>query len=146
MRFTVVNTFKANVREIPGNLPPRLWWEKVQEYRDDPATMSLPWYNPMMELLAPEDLATVRAKARVWWEITGSLPEGISIWREIRMARHRGDIPLTNEVASGEVDDGGTLHCGKCAARWSPAHDGSPHGDRCGLCGVRLDIGQGVAA
>jgi hypothetical protein len=83
----MVAVVKGNRREIPGNLPPLLWWEKVEEYRTDPRTRSLRFFDPRMEVLSPDELARVRAKALIWWEVTDELPTDISTWWEIRMAR-----------------------------------------------------------
>lgn len=124
------------MREIPGDMPPELWWEKVCEYRDDPDNANWPWYNSVMEFLRPLELATLRAKARVWWEVTGEYVTDISCWWEVRSARKRGDLPLSTEVAVALYDTE-VLTCGKCQAPWSVNKDGSEWPDYCSLCGVR---------
>ena len=142
MGFVVVAQIKANEREIPGNLPPALWMQKVLEYRYEAETLALPWYRPAMELLQPEELARLRAKARIWLEVTGVFPGDISCWMEIRRARERGDIPPSTEFVTVEIDEEGTLHCGRCGARWS-----RPHGTSCGLCGVQwIDNREAIEA
>ena len=87
MGFVVDAQIRANVREIPGNLPPALWMHKVLEYRYEAETSALPWYHPGMELLQPEELARLRAKARIWLEVTGTYPQDISCWMDVRRAR-----------------------------------------------------------
>ena len=125
--------FKGNKREVPGDLPILLWRDKVLEY----AALDLsyiPWHHEWMEYLSPSELQRLRSKALVWHEVTGTWPEEIVWWWEVRMARRRGDIPPTVEIAVARIDEQGVLHCGYCQARWSPDHDGTPHMDRCKLC------------
>ena len=131
----MVAVVKGNRREIPGNLPPLLWWEKVEEYRTDPRTGSLRFFDPRMEALSPDELARVRAKALIWWEVTDELPDDISTWWEIRMARRRGDLPSVESQDVATIDEGGVLHCGHCEARWSADSDGGFYGTVCKLCG-----------
>ena len=126
----------ANKRELPPDIPPMAWWMKVNEYQESKAFAFLPWYDSQLEYLRPEELDRVRAKALVWLEITGNLPKDITCWWEIRNARKRGELPLSDEVVDARIDENGVLHCGHCAARWSSNSDGTPHGDRCfNLCG-----------
>ena len=126
----------ANKREIPPDVPPMVWWEKVNEYQATRAFTNLPWYDSQLEYLPPDSIDRVRAKALVWWELTGNLPTDITCWWEIRSARKNGELPLTNEVVDAHIDEAGILHCGYCKARWSANRDGTGHADRCfNLCG-----------
>ena len=136
----MVTVIKGNVREVPDSIPVGVWWDKINEYQDSGAAVALPWYMPEMEYLTPDELARTRAKGLVWLEVTGSLPVDVSCWWEIRQARKRGDIPASDEWTTALIDEGGILHCGHCNARWSPSDDGSPHADRCGLCGFKLAV------
>lgn len=136
----MVTVIKGNKREIPGDIPITLWFDKVLEYEVSPVIAELPWYMPEMEYLTPDELARVRAKGLVWLEITGKLPSDVSCWWEIRQARKRGDIPATDEWTTALIDEDGILHCGHCKARWSSSTDGSEHANRCGLCGYRLAV------
>lgn len=128
---------KGNLREIPGSIPIGTWWDKVLEYRADPAILELPWYLPDLEYLAPEELKTVKAKAKVWHEILEEWPRDITVWWECRRARERGDMPWPIDWELAHPMQGGGLQCGKCKARWSANFDGSPMPDRCNLCGIR---------
>jgi hypothetical protein len=128
---------KGNRREIPGGLPPGLWWDKVREYRASPVLATLPWYHPCLEYLRPDELAQMRAKALVWYVVTGDFPRDINCWWEVRQARKRGEIPARTDIVLSHVRDDGALVCGDCGARWAPHHDGTPQADECKLCGVR---------
>tara|TARA_Y100000310_G_scaffold123309_1_gene122083 strand:+ start:743 stop:1147 length:405 start_codon:yes stop_codon:yes gene_type:complete len=121
--------FTGNKREVPANLPPILWWERVNDYAERDALLPpLPWFNEVMEYLTPDELVRVRAKVRVWYEETGEYPSDISWWWEPRMGRRRGDVPHTNETVIATIDEGDVLHCGCCGARWSDRPE------RCKLC------------
>lgn len=133
----MATVIKGNKREVPPDIPIMAWWEMVQEYRVKPWINGVPFYSWQMEHLSPEELATIRAKVRVWVEITGAWPGDISCWWEVRMARRRGDLPHSNEIAAATIDEQGVLHCGKCQARWSPPHDGGDWPERCKLCDAR---------
>jgi len=138
---------KGNKREIPGNMPPLLWYEKVQEYMAAPELRAdLAYFHPVMELLPPEDLLRLKAQVLIWYDVTDRYPDDISVWWPVRMARRRGDIPHTEEVTEAWIGEDGVLHCGFCKARWSPHHDGSPHADRCGLCDRVFHITKEVPA
>jgi hypothetical protein len=136
----MVAVVKGNRREIPGNLPPLLWWEKIEEYRTDPRTRSLRFFDPRMEVLSPDELARVRAKALIWWEVTDELPNDISTWWEIRMARRRGDLPSVERQFGAIISEDGILHCGYCDARWSFDQDGNYGITICKLCGSKWDV------
>ena len=129
-----VTVFKGNKREIPGNLPVMLWRDKVLEYEEIPNLVDIPWYAPEMEYLSPGELKRLRAKALIWREVTGEWPSELAWWWEVRMARRRGDLPNMHVVVEARIDADGVLTCGKCSARWSANHDGSPHPNRCKLC------------
>lgn len=141
MGFVIEAQIKANKREIPGNIPPGLWFEKVREYEVSPRLAHLPFYDPAMEYLAPHELARLKAKALIWWEITGALPTDITYWWEVRQARKRGDVPHITRIVDAMIDEDGTLHCGHCGARWSVPNDDQ---ERCKLCdtiiGERYDV------
>lgn len=128
MVFVVDRVLKGNRREVPGNLPPLLWADKVDEYAGS-RWMEVPFYVPEMEYLDLQEFRRVKAKALIWWEITGEWPSEIAWWWEVRNARRRGALPHTNETAPTVVDEDGVLHCGFCEARWS-----FPYPDRCKLC------------
>ena len=129
----MVTVIKANKREIPGDLPPALWWDRLREIECQ--GVDIPWYLPQMEYLRPEDLQRVRAKALIWYEVTGQWPQDINFWWEVRQARNRGDLALRAGYAVSAVDGEGILRCGECAARCSPDSDGT-YGQRCNLCGT----------
>jgi hypothetical protein len=131
----------GNKREVPPDIPVGTWWNTVEAYQASGRASALPWYDPQLEYLTPDQLARIRAKALVWWEVTGEFPKDITCWWEIRTARKGGYLPLTDEVVNAWIDADGTLHCGYCEARWSANKDGSPHADRCfNLCGRRWVI------
>ena len=126
---------KANKREVPNQLPTLAWMDRVEAYVDEPAVLAdLPWYDPVMEYLRPDELLKLKAKALVWLEETKTFPVDVAVWWEVRMARRRGDAPPTTEVALSHIDADGVLHCGYCKARWSASYDGTPHRMRCKLC------------
>lgn len=130
MAFVVERVIKANKREIPPGLPPGIWWDKVEDYsRNAELLAAIPWWHSSMEYLSPNEMARVKAKALVWYEITGQWPTNIEVYWEVRMARRRGDHPHTAETCRGTVDSKGILHCGTCGARWS-----YPYPGRCKLC------------
>lgn len=134
MAFVIEQVIKGNRREIPGNIPPGVWWNKIMEYMDTEGALDdLAFYDSAMELLPPVRLRRLKAQVRIWREVTGEYPDDISVWWPIRQARKEGQIPWPDESAESEIDADGVLHCGKCAARWS-----APHPDRCKLCGVTL--------
>jgi hypothetical protein len=125
----------GNKREVPNKLPILEWMDRVEEYVAQPDVLAeLPWYDPVLEFLRPDELIKLKAKALVWAEETGALPKDISVWWEVRMGRRRGDVPPTSETSISIVDEMGVLHCGYCEARWSPNDDGTPHAPRCKLC------------
>ena len=131
----------GNKRELPPDIPPLMWWMKVNEYQESRAFEVLAWYDSQLEYLEPSAMDRVRAKALVWLEVTGKLPDDISCWWEIRCARKKGTLPLTDEVVDARIDEDGVLHCGYCAARWSANRDGTPHQERCfNLCGRRWRV------
>ncbi len=135
----MVRVLKGNKREIPEGMPVDLWFEKVFELREHPLVMQMPFYHDIMEYLPPDDLRDLKAKAFIWWDVTGDYPRDISTWWEVRLARKRGDLPNVWGLTWAEIDDTtGVLTCGKCAARWAPHHDGTPHDAHCGLCGARF--------
>ena len=144
MALVIEAQIKANKREIPGNLPPGLWFEKVLEYEASSKIAHFPFYDPAMEYLAPWELARLKAKALIWWEITMALPADITYWWEVRQARKRGDVPHISREAVAFIDGEGTLHCGHCGARWSTPNDDQK---RCKLCdtiiGERHDFKSG---
>ena len=120
---------KGNKREVPKNLPPTLWWERVDAYvKQDSLLPPMPWFDNVLEYLTPDELVRVRAKVRVWYEETGEYPKDISWWWEPRMGRRRGDVPHTNETVIATIDEEDVLHCGCCGARWSDRPE------RCKLC------------
>jgi hypothetical protein len=126
---------KANKREVPNQLPILAWMDRVEAYVAQPDILAeLPWYDPVIEYLRPDEMLKLKAKALVWAEETGALPKDISVWWEVRMGRRRGDVPPMAEIAVSTIDDKGVLHCGYCKARWSANFDGSPHPFRCKLC------------
>ena len=119
----------GNKREVPKNLPPTLWWERVDSYvKQDSLLPPLPWFDGVLEYLTPDELVRVRAKVRGWYEETGEYPSDISWWWEPRMGRRRGDVPHTNETVIATIDEEDVLHCGCCGARWSDRPE------RCKLC------------
>ena len=125
----------GNNREIPGGLPHLEWDDRVKAVMAAPGVVeAVPWYDPQMEYLAPEELRRLRAKALVWFQVTGEWPQEVAWWWEVRLARRRGDIPHMAEIVAVRIDEDGVLHCGFCEARWSANHDGTPHQDRCKLC------------
>jgi len=124
---------KANRREVPPDLPPGVWWDKVDEYEMKGVGLRY-WYNNAFEALTPEQLSRVKAKGAVWYEYTGTYPDDIAVWWEIRQARKEGLLALTDEIVDGWVDDDGVLHCGCCGARWSDRPE------RCKLCGRLIAI------
>jgi len=127
--------FKGNKREVPGSLPPMAWHEQVLEVLADTELMAdIPYYHEVMESLSPGELARFRAKAYVWWKETGQWPDEVAWWWEVRMARRRGDLGHASIIFEARIDAQGVLHCGKCSAKWSSHHDGSPHPDHCKLC------------
>lgn len=126
--------FVGNKREIPGDLPVMLWRDRVLELAGDPEILGIPWFHPWLEMLTPEELAKMKAKAFIWRDVTGDWPDEIAWWWEIRMARRRGDILHMADRAAAVIDLEGVLHCGYCDAKWSANHNGSPHMDRCKLC------------
>lgn len=132
--------FKGNKREVPPDMPIGFWVHKVREYELLKDLAVLPWTNELLEYLPPADLVTMRAKALIWREVTGEWPGEIWHWWEIRMARRRNEIPQRQKVAASIIDEEGILHCGHCAAGWSPHRDGSPHDKRCKLCGCLFYI------
>ena len=131
-------SFVGNKREIPNNLPPLVFRDKVWELEQNADLNNLDWYLPQMEYLSPEELRRLRAKGLIWREETGDFPTEINWFWEVRMARRRGDIPPTREIARSEIDEDGTLKCGYCEAKWSANYDGSPHPNRCKLCDRRM--------
>ena len=131
-------TFVGNKREIPPNLPPLVFRDKVWDLEANADLDQLDWYLPQMEYLSPEELRRLRAKGLIWREETGAFPTEINWFWEVRMARRRGDIPPTREIARSEIDKDGTLKCGYCEAKWSANYDGSPHPNRCKLCDRRM--------
>ena len=135
-----MDLIKLNRREIPGDMPPLLWWDKIREYMESPRLDRLPWYLPDLEYLPLEDLRRMRAKALVWREVMGQFPSDISCWWESRRGRRLGYLDMPEAAYYGTVSDDGVLVCGKCQARWSPHRDGSPHETRCNLCGSPLEI------
>jgi len=137
----IKTVFKGNKREVPGNLPPLVWRDKVLEY-EQMDLLELAWFHPVMEYLSPDELQRVKAKALIWREITGEWPDDLAYWWEPRMARRRGDLPHGDTFALAHIDEDGVLHCGHCAARWSPHHDGSPQATRCKLCDVKWIVIQ----
>ncbi len=129
---------KGNRREIPAGIPIGAWWDKVAEYEGVAWVQAIPWYLPSMEYLSPDELRRTRAKAVVWLDITGEWPTDIDCWWEVRNARKRGDLPLSDEYVACTINSEGSLVCGRCSARWSPNLDGSDWDDQCGnLCGAR---------
>ncbi len=132
----MVTVVQGNRREVPGGMPPTLWHEKVLEYEGEPFV--LPWYDPVCELLPPAALARLRAKVRVWVEVTGELPEDVDCWWEVRVGRREGYVPLPGRVVTAHYDEAGVLHCGHCKARWSlPVEI-----EHCTLCGSQWLITQ----
>lgn len=138
----MVLKFSARREEIPGDLPPLYWYKMVLDYevreKDFP---SLAFYSYEMEYLSPAGLARVRAKVRVWYEITGEYPTDLSMWGEIRKARKHGFLPhLNRERTATIVEDNGisVLRCGFCNSRYSNLDV-----SRCNACDtiVRLDDG-----
>ena len=125
----------GNKREVPNQLPILEWMDRVETYVAQPDLLAeLPWYDPVMEYLRPDEMLKLKAKALVWAEETGALPKDVSVWWEVRMGRRRGDVPSTDEIAVSMIDEQSVLHCGYCKARWSANDDGSPYPDRCKLC------------
>ena len=128
-----VTVIKANKREIPPDLPPSVWWDLVNQYQMNGTGLKY-WYNPAFEALTPEQLSRVQAKGAVWYEYTGTYPDDIAVWWEIRQARREGLLLLTEEVVEGVIDGENVLHCGFCDARWSDRPE------RCKLCGRLIAI------
>jgi hypothetical protein len=126
--------FAGNKREIPGDVPVMLWRDNVLELAGNPGILGLPWFHPWLEMLTPDELARMKAKAFIWRDVTGEWPKEIAWWWEIRMARRRGDILHMEAQTTAVIDHNGVLHCGYCEAKWSSNHDGSPHPGRCKLC------------
>lgn len=132
----------GNKREVPPSLPPMEWMKRVENLVHGPHPLDIPWYNPAMEYLSPEELRRVKAKALIWATETGEWPKEIAWWWELRLARRRGDLPHTDERVTARIDAQGVLHCGQeeCGARWSKNYDGTPHPDRCKLCDRLWDV------
>ena len=136
MRLKVVDQIRGNRREIPGNLPPGEWWARVRAYETDLALLGeIPWWHDSLEVLTSREMRRVKAKALIWFEVTGKWPREIAWWWEIRQARRRGDLPHTRERVAAAIDAQGVAHCGCCEARWS----GPNHPERCKLCDRLLD-------
>lgn len=133
----MVTVIKGNKREVPEGVPIMAWWEQVQEYRAQVQWADVPWYSYEMEYLTPDELKTIRAKALTWYDIYGEWPTDISCWWEVRMARRRGDLPLSEEYVVCHLNDEGSLVCGYCEARWGQNKDGSDWPNACKLCGYR---------
>lgn len=130
MPIVIERVIKGNWREVPGDIPPGLWMDKIEEYREDPDRLAeVAFFDPVMEELTPADLVDLKARLLVWFEVTGEYPTDIAVWWPVRQARNRGELPLNGETTV-TIDDAGVLHCGHCAARWSP-----PFSDHCNLCG-----------
>jgi len=132
--------YRGNLQEIPGDLPAGEWARMVRMYHADPTTSELAWYHPVLEYLDPRRLAVVRAKARVWREVTGRLPDNSEVnkWWEVRAGRRDGQVPQRRDIAVSQIDADNILHCGECGARYSPDRDGTHNQTRCNLCGVML--------
>jgi len=134
----MVTVIKGNKREVPGDMPYGLWWDKVSEYAADQRILDMSYYDSGMEYLTPEELRRMKAKVLIWVEVTGALPlkQQLPIWWEYRMARRRGDMPVGQTSTIGTIDEDGVLHCGNplCGARWS-----APYLDRCKLCDVKFE-------
>ena len=144
--------YKGNRCEIPhdprgiySDMPLGFWALQVRKYHQDPHTQMMmieqvPWHHPMLEYLDPRRLAVVRAKARIWWEITGMLPNDSEVhkWWELRAARREGQVPLRQDVAISEIDENNILWCGECGSRYSSDRDGQHREERCNLCGMIL--------
>lgn len=134
MGIVIDRVIKANKREVPPSMPVGAWWDIVAEYAESDWVDAIPWFSPELELVSPAEARRLRAKAVVWFEVTGEWPEDIAWWWEVRMARRRNDIPHTDEMALATITADGTLVCGKCGARWSANRDGGSHPTRCKLC------------
>ena len=135
---------KANKREVPPDTPIGAWWERVQAYRSQ--NLEIPWYLPDLEYLSPSALDQIKAKARVWFEVTGEWPRDINCWGEIRRGRLNGNVPLRDDWALSYIDAEGVLHCSECVARCSQNSAGSYGRDghpRCNLCGVQWMVRNG---
>lgn len=128
-----IKVIKGNKREVPPDLPPAVWWDLIGAYEIAGTGLKY-WYDPVFEALTPDQLSRVRAKGAIWYEYTGTYPEDISVWWEIRQARREGLLPLTEEIVEGIIDDEDVLHCGVCDARWSDRPE------RCKLCGRLIAI------
>ena len=127
---------KGNKREVPGGMPPFLWFERRRKVEATVELGELPFYHDVMEYLSPAELRRFRAKYVVWVEVVGKVPDDYSCWWEVRQARKRRDLPWPEKVVASQVDAQGVLHCGGCGARWSPSFDGGDFPDRCKLCGA----------
>ena len=150
----VATVYKGNKCEIPGGMPIGMFMLKVREYHHDPLTAQLPFFQPVMEYLDPRRLLVVRAKARVWLEVTGRYPgvDDVNKFWEVRIARREGQVPLRTDAALAyigctdrdhwddqekcECQNKNILTCGECGSRYSPHHDGTHDIERCNLCGV----------
>ena len=114
-------------------MPQGAWAAEVREIAEEGWLSDIPFYDPAMESLTPEELARFRAKAFIWRRETGEWPEETAwIW-ELRMARRRGDLGHTTEVTEARIDSDGVLTCGFCHARGSADRQGH-HAGRCKLC------------
>ena len=129
-----IAVIKGNKREIPGELPPLEWWERVTWYYERNDFSSLYWHDPVLEYLTPDEVRRIRAKAMAWIEVTRETPCDIATWWEVRKARRRGDAPHTAERAIATIDDDEVLHCGHCGARWSDRPE------RCSLCDRVINV------
>lgn len=132
----IATRIRENVRAIPGQIPIGIWKMKCEEYEGDP----IPWFHPLLEYMTPLQATIIRAKAKVWFEVTGHWPTNIDAWKEVRVARFNGDAPHRMDHFDSMIDEDGTLHCGDCGARWSNSTDGSSYPERCGLCDALMAV------
>ena len=142
MFIVVEQVIRGNKREVPGDIPPLLWWEKIAEFQAHPDIDLVSFGDELREYLPEseiEKLRRVKAKAVIWRDILGVWPDDISVWWELRQWRKAGILPWPEEAFEAVIDDEDTLHCGKCGARWSAAR---PNPFWCKLCGspVKEDI------
>jgi hypothetical protein len=140
MGWVLEPQIRANKREVPPGMIPQEWWDKFHELALREDILEVPFWHPSFEFLTPEELCRVKAKALVWREAAGEWPEEIGWWMELRKARYRGDLPLSGRLTPASFDEEGVLHCGRCEARWSPHHDGTPQSLYCKLCDSVLTI------
>ena len=122
-----MRTLVLNKRELPSDIPPMDWDDRVKTWEARPEALA-GVYHSLLEYLTPSEANRLRAQMVVWVEETGEAPNDVNTWWPVRMARRRGDVPHTNEVVIGTVDGEGVMHCGNCGARWSDRPE------RCKLC------------